>query len=118
MGIVTGGLDICAASLAGSANPTDIAIGTSGVAYASGQTSLGVETDRNQINTRDTTTPATTNFIANFTPFEISGTILREFGTFNSGNVMLDRQVLNGSLVFDGEQELQIQDSVKFFISG
>lgn len=118
MGLVTGGLSVISANMAGSSLPSKIAIGISGLAFASGQTGLGSETDRNLIVTNDLSTTEQVTFISNFSPSEISGTILREFGTFTSGNTMLDRQVLTGSLVFDGEQELQVQETFKFFISG
>lgn len=118
MGLTTNGLDIISANMVGSALLTKIAIGTSGLTFASGQTGLGSETDRNIITDSDLTTNQQVTLIANFSPTEISGTILREFGSFTSGNSMGDRQVLNGSLVFDGEQELQIQTTYKFSISG
>lgn len=118
MGITVGGLSVIAANMAGSALPIDIAIGTSGVAFTSGQTTLGSEVDRNLINDNDLTTVKQVTFIANYTPTEMSGLSIQEFGTFTSGNTMLDRQLLTGSLVFDGEQELQIQETFSFSISG
>ena len=118
MGIVTNGLNVISANMAGSSLPTKIAIGISGLAFTSGQTTLGSETDRNAIVSTDLSSAEQVTFISNFSPTEISGTIMREFGTFTSGSVMLDRQVLAGSLVFDGEQELQIQETFSFFISG
>ena len=118
MGIVTNGLSVIAANMVGSSLPTRIAIGTSGTAFASGQTSLAEESDRNLITDSDLTTAKQVTLIGNFSPPEISGTILREFGSFTTGSSMLDRQVLNGSLVFNGEQELQIQETFNFFISG
>ena len=100
------------------AYPTHIAVGQSGLAFASGQTSLGDETDRNQIDTKSFLTNEEVTLIANWSPTDISGTILREVGVFNSGTggSMSSRNVLNGSLVFDGEQELQVQQTYKFFI--
>ena len=118
MGLVTNGLSIISSNMAGSALFTKVGIGTSDLTFASGQTTLGSETDRNIITDVDLTTNEQVTFVANFSPVEISGTTLREFGTFTSGNGMGDRQVLNGSLVFDGEQELQIQTTYKFSISG
>ena len=111
MGVTTAGLSVVAANMAGSALPTHIAIGISGLAYASGNTVLGSETDRNQIDTYDLGTTEEITMIANWTPLEISGTILREYGTMTAGSEMLNREVLAGSLVFDGEQELQIQNT-------
>jgi len=118
MGIVTGGLSVIAANMGGSALPADIAIGISGLAFASGQTGLGSQTDINPITDFDLGTDEEITLVSNFSPPEISGTILREFGTFTAGGVMLDRQLLTGSLVFDGEQELQVQETFRFFISG
>ena len=121
MGILIKGLDVISANMAGSALPSKIAIGESGLAFASGQSGLGIETDRNSIINTDLSTSAQVTFISNFSPVEMSGTIFREFGTYTSGDgaaVLIDRQVLTGSLVFDGEQELQIQESFSFFISG
>ena len=118
MGLVSGALNVIAANMTGSALPYQVAIGTSGLVFNTGQTTLGSETDRNLITDNDLTVSNQVTFIANYSPSEISGTVLREFGTFTSGNTMLDRQVLAGSLVFDGEQELQVQETFKIFISG
>lgn len=98
--------------------PTHIAVGTSGLAFNIAQNTLGSETDRNQIDTTDFSTSEQVTQIANWSPTDISGTILREVGVFNSGTdgVMSSRNVLTGSLVFTGEQELQIQQTYKFFI--
>ena len=118
MGLVTTALNVIAANMAGSSLPNSIAIGNSGLAFASGNTTLGSETDRNLITDSDLASSNQVTFITNFTPTELSGLSLKEFGTFTSGNVMLDRQVLVGSLVFDGEQELQIQETFVLSISG
>ena len=118
MGLVSGALSVFAANLVGSALPSKIAIGTSGLAFDSGQSTLGIESDRNLIVDSDLTVTNQVTLISNFSAVEVSGTVLREFGTFTSGGEMLDRQVLTGSLVFDGEQELQVQETFTFFISG
>ena len=117
-GITNEGLNVAAASMGGSAFPTHIAVGTSGLAFNVSQTTLGSETDRNVIDTRDFTIDAQVTQIANWSPTDISGTILREVGVFNSGagGAMSSRNVLAGSLVFDGEQELQVQSTTKFFL--
>lgn len=118
-GITINGLNVAAAAMGGStAFPTHIAVGTSGLTFASGQNTLGSETDRNQIDTADFTIAEQVTQIANWSPTDISGTILREVGVFNSGagGAMSSRNVLVGSLVFDGEQELQVQQTYKFFI--
>ena len=117
-GITTAGLSAIAASVGGSVYPSHIAVGISGLTFASGQTALGSETDRNQIDTKDFSTNEQITMIANWSPTDISGTILREVGVFNSGagGAMSSRNVLTGSLVFDGEQELQIAQTYRFFI--
>ena len=115
-GITTKCLSILAANMAGSSLPTYIAIGIGSTAFVSGNTALVSESDRNQINTTDLSTGEEVTFISNWTPVEISGTILKEQGTFTTGSDMLARNVLAGSLVFDGESELQIQQTFKFFI--
>jgi len=116
MGITTTGMSIIAANLTGSALPTHIAIGLGSTAYASGNTALVSESDRNQINIYDLSTAKQVTMISNWAPSEISGTILKEFGTMTTGSAMLNREVLTGSMVFTGEQELQIQQTIKFFI--
>lgn len=118
MGIVTQGLSICASALAGSygANGFYIGVGKSGLTYVSGNTILGSEFDRNPVDTYDLTTAEQITMYANWSPNNISGCVLREFATFTLGSAMLNREVLTGSLVFDGEQELQIQQTIKFKI--
>ena len=117
MGITTVGLSVIAANMTGSALPTHIAIGISGVAYASGNTALGSETDRNQLEPPDLGTPEQVTMIATWGALEISGTVLKEYGTFTGiGSQMLNREVMAGSLVFDGEQELQIQQTFQINI--
>ena len=116
MGITTVGMNVIAANMAGSSLPTHIAIGLGSAAYASGNTTLTSEIDRNQINTYDLGTSKQVTMIANWSPSEISGVILKEFGVMTTGSAMLNREPLNGSMVFTGEQELQIQQTFKFFI--
>ena len=118
-GITTNGLYVAAAAMGGSvAYPTYIAVGTSGLAFASGNTTLGSEVDRNIIDTQDFTTAEQVTLIANWSPTDISGCIMKEVGVFNSGagGAMSSRNVLTGSLVFDGEQELQVQQIYRFFL--
>jgi len=116
MGITTDALNVISANLAGSAIPTHIAIGIGSATFASGNTTLDSESDRNLINEYNLSTSEEVTMIANFTVTEISGTILKEHGTMTLGSTMLTREVLTGSLVFDGGQELQIQQTIKFFI--
>jgi len=117
MGITTKGLSVCAAALAGSYDVNHyIGVGIGSTAYVSGNTVLVSEFDRNQIDTNDLSTTEQITMIANWSPNDISGCILKEFGMFTAGSAMLNREVMTGSLVFDGEQELQIQQTVIFKI--
>jgi len=117
MGTTIVGLSICAAALAGSYIGNHyIAVGTGSTAYASGNTTLASEFDRNQIDTNDLGTANQITMIANWSPNDISGCILKEFGGFTLGSLMLNREVLAGSLVFTGEEELQIQQTILFKI--
>ncbi len=116
-GITTVGLSVCAAALAGSYGTNNhwIAVGTSGIAYASGNTALGSEFDRNQVNINDLSVNEKITMISNWSPNDISGCIMKEFGVFTSiGSQMLNREVMAGSIIFDGESELQIQQTIIF----
>ncbi|MHA1867408.1 MAG: hypothetical protein ACTSXD_05025 [Candidatus Heimdallarchaeaceae archaeon] len=129
MGITTVGLSILAAAVAGSypvivgPGGWNTGVGISGLTFASGNTALGSEffdktghPNRNQINEKDLGTPEQVTFISNWAPNDISGCVLREYGIFTAGSQLLNREVLTGSLVFDGEQELQTQTTVLFKI--
>ena len=118
MGITTVGLSVLAAALAGSYGNSShyIGVGISGTAFVSGNTTLADEFDRNQVNINDLSTTEQITMIANWSPSDISGCILKEFGMFTAGSQMLNREVTTGSLVFDGEQELQVQMTVLFKI--
>jgi len=117
MGITTQGLSVCAAALAGSYTENMyIATGISSTAFASGNTVLVSEFDRNQVNSNDLSTTEQITMIADWSPNDISGAILKEFGTFTLGSAMLNRELIAGSLVFAGEEELQIQQTIKFSI--
>lgn len=117
MGITTGGLSICAAALAGSYDTNHyIAVGAGSTAFASGNTVLVSEFDRNQIDTNDLSINEEVTMIANWAPNDISGLTMKEFGTFTIGSAMLNRELLTGSLVFTGEQELQVQQTIEFKI--
>lgn len=118
MGITTVGLNVFAANLTGSALLTHIGIGDGKTAYVSGNTALVNETDRNLITTTDLTTAKKVTLITNHSPPEISGLFLSEFGAFTTGSTMANREVLAGSVQFTGENELQIQQTYEFFISG
>ena len=117
MGITTGGLSVCAAGLAGSYDVNHyIGVGIGSTAFVSGNTALVSEFDRNQIDTNDLSTNEQVTMIANWAPQDISGCIMKEHGVFTVGSTMLNREVLAGSLVFDGEQELQVQQTILFKI--
>ena len=111
-------LDITAACVGGSqVQPSHIAVGQDNTAFSPTQTTLFDETDRNQIDTRNFSINGQVTLIANWSPTDISGTIMREVGVFNSGagGLMYSRNVLTGSLVFDGEQELQVQQTYGYY---
>jgi hypothetical protein len=117
MGITTHGLSICAAALTGSyIRALYIGVGSTDTAYVSGDTALVNEFERNQVDTYDLSTAEQVTLYANWTPNDISGGVVKEFGTFTLGSALLNREVLTGSLVFTGEQELQIQQTIKFLI--
>jgi len=117
MGITTQGLSVCAAALAGSYGGNfSIGIGIGSTAFASGNTTLVSETDRNMVDTYNLGIAKQVIMIANWSPVDISGTILQEFGTFTTGSTMLNREVTTGSFEFFGEQELQIQQTILFTI--
>jgi len=116
MGITTAGLSVIAANMAGSSLPTACAIGISGLTFASGNTVLGSEWDRNSYSSADLTTSEQITFVSDFSPIETSGLVLKEHGMMTIGSQMLNREVLTGSLVFTGEEELQVQQTFKFYI--
>jgi hypothetical protein len=119
MGVTTIGKSVLAAALAGSYTSNHfIGVGIGSTAYASGNTALVSEFERNQVDTIDLSTAGQVTFIANWSPNDISGCVLTEHGLFTLGSALITRNVLTGSLVFDGEQELQIQKTVRFLISG
>ena len=116
MGITTLGKSVIAANMVGSALVTHIAAGLGSAAYVSGDTVLesefeGTGVNRNLVDTIDLTTAGQVTMIANWSPLDISGCILAKFGMFTGGSALMSRQVLTGSLDFDGEQELQIQNT-------
>ena len=118
MGITTVGLSVAAAALAGSYSANHYtAVGIGSTAFVSGNTVLVSEFDRNQVNTNDLATPEEVTMITNWSPNDISGCVMKEFGTFTQvGSQMMNREVLAGSLVFTGEQELQTQQTITFVI--
>jgi len=116
MGITTTCLDVVSANMTGSALPTHIAIGAGGSVYLSGNTSLVDEWDRNSIDSNDISTNEEVTFTANWNPTELSGLIMKEYAVMTTGSSMLNREVFTGSLVFTGEEELQVQQTFKFFI--
>jgi len=116
VGITTLGMSVIAANMTGSALPTATAIGTSGIAYASGNTALGVEVERNLYSTSDLASAKEVTFTTDWSPVEVSGIIVKEHGMFTAGSTMLNREVLTGSLVMTGEEELQVKTTYKFYI--
>jgi hypothetical protein len=119
MPITVGGLNVMAANMAGSNVSMDfMAVGDDATAYASGNTTLANETKRTSVIFRDVSTPKAVIYNAAFTPTEVSGLVVKEVGTFTTGNTMINREVLTGSFVFDGLSEFQIQQTIRFNISG
>lgn len=120
MGIVTNALNILPALMSGSYDffpgSAFIGIGTGSATFISGALALITEVDRNPIDTSDLSTTEEVTYTANWTPIEISGLVITEHGTFQLGSAMLNREQLTGSLVFDGESELQVQQTFKFYI--
>jgi hypothetical protein len=116
MGITTNARSVVAANMGGSALPSFTAIGIGSTAFSSSQTALVSEYDRNGITNVDLSTASEITIISDFTAIEMSGLSLREFGTFTLGSTMLNREVVVGSVVFNGDQSLQIQQTFQFFI--
>src|SRR3990167_10615905 len=97
-GILNNALNVIPAIMSGSYSffpgSAYIAIGTSGLAFDATSTMLGSERDRNLINTADLSTTTQVTYTADWSANEISGIILREFGTVQLGSHFLTRQVL------------------------
>ena len=116
MGITTTGMSIIAANMTGSSLPTHCAIGSGDTAYASGNTALANETERNAYSTSDLASAKEVTFTTDWSPVEVSGLIIKEHGMMTTGSSMLNREVLTGSLVMTGEEELQIKMTYQYFI--
>lgn len=116
MGITNNGLNIIAANMTGSALVVAAAVGSGGTAFNINQSGLQYERLRSFLDTTDLIAAGEITFNTTFSPVEVSGLIFREFGHFTVGSVMLNREVINGSFVFDGEEELNIQQTIKFFV--
>jgi len=116
MAITTDGRESIAVVLGASGTtPTHFAIGSGDTAFNITDTALAKEYDRNEITTTDLSVGQNTTFIANFSSTEISGTVFREFGMLNNaaGGNLYHREVLIGSLSFEGDRELQLQTTYK-----
>jgi len=116
MGVTNNAKSVIAANMTGSALSTHMAVGAGSTIFSASQTTLVSEWDRNSLSSVDTATPYEVTLICDFTPVEMSGLSMREFGTFTLGSVMLNRETVTGSVVFDGEQGLQIQQTFKFYL--
>jgi len=116
MAIVSGAMSVIAACMTGSAFPTHCAIGRSGGTVNTGNTALGSEFDRNAHSSTDLSVAGEVTFVTDFSATEMSGTVLREFGTFTTGSTMLNHETLTGSATFTGDEELQIRQTFKLFI--
>lgn len=116
MGITANGLSICASSMAGSDLVVACGVGIGSTVFVSGNTALVSEFDRNLYSSADLATPEQVTFTTDWSPIEVSGLVLKEHGMFTTGNIMLNREVLVGSLVLTGEEELQIQSKIIYKI--
>jgi len=116
MVITTDGLESISNIIGASGTaPGYIAIGSGTTAAAIGNTTLEYETDRNTVTSTDIGTSKTVTWIADFSSTEISGLTFTEFGLLNAdtnGN-LFNREVV-GSIVFEGDRELQVQIAYKY----
>jgi len=120
MGLTTDALKSFAGLMGGSgAIPSHIAIGTGSSTVVSGNTALDTETDRNAITSIDLTVAKDVTYIADYSATELSGTTMHEWGLFNAATAgsMYMREVI-GSIAFQGDTEMQIQNTIRFAISG
>ena len=99
----------------GSPIPQTVAIGTGSATITTTDTALNNETDRNALSSIDTAVATEVVFISDFSASEISGTLLTEFGLFDStsGTNLLQNEVI-GSEQFAGDRELQVQMTWKY----
>jgi hypothetical protein len=116
--MTTQGLNTIATYVGGSGTrPQWIAIGTGSSTVNAANVSLLTESDRNEATTIDITTAGQVTWIGDFSSTEMSGTNLFEFGvTYGAttlGSNIINRVVI-GSITFDGDTELQVQNTIKF----
>jgi len=99
--------------------PTHLAIGTGSDTITAGDTTLLTEGDRNELTSTDTSVAKDVTYTADFGSVEISGTTLTEFGLFNASTAgsMFNREVISAD-TFEGDRELQIQNTFRFAESG
>ena len=116
MGITTLGISVIAANMTGSSLITHCAIGSGDTAYASGNTVLAGENERNAFSTTDLSAAKEVTYTTDWSPVEVSGLVIKEHAMMTAGSAMVNREVLTESLVMDGEAELQIKQTYKFFI--
>ena len=114
--ITTDGREVIA-NLVGASGvaPGYFAIGSGETAFNIADTELDHEYDRNEVTTTDLSVSKNTTWVADFSSVEISGTVFREFGLLNNsvGGNLFHREVLVGSLSFEGDRELQIQTTFR-----
>ena len=118
--LIDDGIETIAGAMGGSgAIPTHLAIGTGSDTITAGDTTLLTETDRNTLTSLDTSVAKDVTYTADFGSVEISGTTLTEFGLFNdsSAGSMFNREVIPAD-TFEGDRELQIQNTFRFARSG
>lgn len=120
MAIVDTGIQSIAALAGGSGvYPAYMAVGIGSSTVVSGNTALLSESERNLLTSIDLSIAKEVTYTADFNSVELSGLTISEFGLFNAaaGGSMYLREVI-GSVLFDGDAELQIQATLRFARSG
>jgi len=118
MVITTDGLESMSNMIGASGTaPGYIAIGSGTTAANVADTTLEYETDRNGVTSTDLSVSKNVTWIGDWSSTEISGLAFTEFGLLNNavagtGN-LFNREVV-GSIVFEGDRELQIQITYKY----
>jgi hypothetical protein len=119
MVVTTQGLESITAIIgnSGLSVPSHSAIGSGTSVAASGNIALEHEWARNPITSNNLETSKQVTWISDFNSVEISGLVFTEFGLLNddtTGNLFHREQLGAGSIVFDGDVELQLQTTFKF----
>ena len=119
MGILIKGLNAIAANMTGSLLPSHSAAGAGSSTFSSGDTTLLSESTRAIMSIKDTSNSGSITFTTIFEPNQISGLILKEFGTTTGsiGGNLMNREIVSGTLTaFDGEEEFHVTQTFEFYI--